>query len=56
VFAVCNFSYAHGFAYVVSDNTFTSPSTSAMGYLADVVNNGVPVTRPAALNGEGLTQ
>jgi hypothetical protein len=50
VFAVCNFSYAHGFAFV-EDN---SPTGNAMGYLALVVNNGVPVTRAVSLNGEAL--
>jgi hypothetical protein len=50
MFAVCNFSYAHGFAFV-EDN---SPAGNAMGYLALVVNNQVQLTRPTALNGEGL--
>jgi len=52
MFAVCNFSYAHGFAFV-EDN---SPAGNAMGYLAQVVNNGNNVTRPAALSGEALDQ
>jgi len=49
-FAVCNFSFAHGFAFI-EDN---SPAGNAMGYLAMVVNNQVQLSRPTALNGEGL--
>jgi hypothetical protein len=50
VFAVCNFSYAHGFAYI-QDNTAAG---NTMGYMALVVNNGNEVARPTSLNGEGL--
>lgn len=52
-FAVCNFSYAHGFAFI-EDN---SAAGNAMGYLALVVNNGNALnTRAAALTGEALLQ
>jgi len=58
MFAVCNFSYAHGFAYVVSDGGFLLPTNTAMGYLADVVTGGGAgaTFRPTALTGEGLMQ
>jgi hypothetical protein len=49
MFALCNFQYAHGFAFI-SD---IGARNLAMGYLALVVNNG-DVTRSGAPAGEGL--
>lgn len=37
MFAVCNFNFAHGFAFVVSDYSYLLSSNTAMGYLALVV-------------------
>jgi hypothetical protein len=51
MFAVCNFQFAHGFAFV-EDN---SPAGNAMGYLALVVDNRSAVTRAATLTGEDLS-
>jgi hypothetical protein len=51
IFAVCNFQFAHGFAFVEDG----SPSGNAMGYLALVVDNRSPVTRAATLTGEDLS-
>jgi len=50
MFAVCNFSYAHGFAFIED----MSPAGNAMGYLALVVNNGINLPRNVSLNGEQL--
>jgi hypothetical protein len=52
IFAVCNFQFAHGFAFVEDG----SPSGNAMGYLALVVDNRSAVTRAATLTGEDLSQ
>jgi hypothetical protein len=51
IFAVCNFQFAHGFAFVEDG----SPSGNAMGYLALVVDNRSAVTRAATLTGEDLS-
>jgi hypothetical protein len=51
VFAVCNFQFAHGFAFI-EDNSTTG---NAMGYLALVVDNRSAVTRAATLTGEDLS-
>jgi hypothetical protein len=51
MFAVCDFQYAHGFAFI-SDSHLTN---IAMGYLALVVNNGQTIARPAAQRGEALS-
>jgi hypothetical protein len=48
IIAVCNFQYAHGFAFV-SD---VGARNLAMGYLALIVNNGSPAARGAT--GEAL--
>ena len=52
LFAVCNFQFAHGFAFV-EDN---SPAGNATGYLSLVVDNRSTVTRAATLTGEDLSQ
>lgn len=44
IIAVCNFQYAHGFAFV-SD---VGARNLAMGYLALVMNSGTPLTRGVA--------
>jgi hypothetical protein len=52
LFAVCNFQFAHGFAFV-EDN---SPAGNATGYLSLVMDNRSTVTRAATLTGEDLSQ
>ncbi len=56
MFAVCDFQYAHGFAFI-SD---LGVRNLAMGYLALIVNNGVPLNQRAkgtqALAAENLNQ
>lgn len=56
MFAVCNFQYAHGFAFV-SD---IGARNLAMGYLALIINDGATgpmyLGRPGAVNGEALTR
>jgi hypothetical protein len=51
VIAVCDFQYAHGFAFVQSSVGY-NPSTAAMGYLALVLGAGTPMrpANPEALN------
>jgi hypothetical protein len=49
MFAVCNFQYAHGFAFIEDDT-----KSMAMGYLALVVDNSSGLGRSVALNGERL--
>jgi len=51
LFAVCNFQFAHGFAFVEDG----SPAGNAMGYLALVVDNRSAIQRAAALTGEDLS-
>jgi hypothetical protein len=53
LFATCNFTGAHGFAYITSGSLGT-PSVTSMGYLALVVNNGYSYLRPGAPAGESL--
>lgn len=50
LFAVCNFQFAHGFAFVEDG----SPQGNAMGYLALVVDNRAAIQRSADLTGEDL--
>jgi hypothetical protein len=52
MFAVCDFQFAHGFAFISDVGT----RNLAMGYLALVVNPGGQVLRPALPVGEGLSQ
>lgn len=53
IFAVCNFNYGHGFAFIEDG----SPQGNAMGYLADVLNQqSTNVTRGAFTLGESLGQ
>jgi hypothetical protein len=47
--AVCNFQYAHGFAFVQSSVGY-NPSTAAMGYLALVLGAPSRPLNPEALN------
>jgi hypothetical protein len=54
MFAVCNFEFAHGFAYIEDGAADSSGVGNSMGYLALVVNNITAVQRAAALTGEGL--
>lgn len=49
-FAVCNFQYAHGFAFI-SD---THATNLAMGYLAIIVNGGAQIANERGTAGEGL--
>jgi hypothetical protein len=49
VVAVCNFQYAHGFAFVQSSVGY-NPSTAAMGYLALVLGAPARPQNPEALN------
>ncbi len=52
IIAVCNFSYAHGFAFV----TDVGARNLAMGYLALVLNNGVFLARGTVPAAEALGQ
>jgi hypothetical protein len=55
MFAVCNFQFAHGFAYIEDGAGDTSGVGNSMGYLALVVDNTGPLQRAAALTGENLS-
>jgi len=55
MFAVCNFLYAHGFAYIEDGAADTSGVGNSMGYLALVVDNTSPLQRGTALTGENLS-
>ncbi|MBZ5583416.1 MAG: hypothetical protein LAQ30_14635 [Acidobacteriia bacterium] len=52
MFAVCDFQFAHGFAFISDVGT----RNLAMGYLALIVNPGGNISRPALPSGEGLNQ
>jgi len=55
MFAVCNFQFAHGFAYIEDGAADSSGVGNSMGYLALVVDNTSPLQRAAALTGENLS-
>ena len=47
--AVCNFQYAHGYAFIIGNG---AKSTLSNGYLALVLQSGAKLTRPGTVNGQ----